>query len=66
MTKLRVKAKGGSLDKRKGNNFKIVKHSWQIARKSRNSFVDLQSKKTVKRQTKKFDFSLKADLLYFD
>ena len=32
---------------------------------SRNSFVDLQSKKTV-RQTKKIVFSLKADMLYFD
>ena len=32
----------------------IDKHSWQIARKSRNSFVDVQSKKTVKKTDEKF------------
>ena len=39
----------------------------RLPEKTRNRFVDRQSKKTVKkRQTKKFVFSLRADLLYFD
>ena len=36
----------------------------RLPENSRNSFADLQSQK--KQQTKKFVFSLKADLLYFD
>ena len=33
---------------------------------SRNSFVDLQSQKTVKKTDQKIVFSLKADMLHFD
>ena len=42
-------------------------HGWQIAKNSRNRFVDRQSKKYSKKdRPKKFVFSLKADLLYFE
>ena len=51
-------------------SFKSVSNSVNIAGRlpenSPNSFVDLQSQKTVKRTTKKIVFSLKADMLYFD
>ena len=38
----------------------------RLPENSRNSFVDLRSQKSGKRLTKKFVFSLKADMLYFD
>ena len=39
----------------------------RLPENSRNSFVDLQSQKNIKRdRPKKFVFSLKADMLYFD
>ena len=39
----------------------------RLPENSRNSFVDLQTKKNSKRgRPKKFVFSLKADMLYFD
>ena len=38
----------------------------RLPENSRNRLVDRQSKKTVKKTPKKFAFSLKADLLYFD
>ena len=38
----------------------------RLPENSRNSFIDLQSQKNGKRLTKKFVFSLKADMLYFD
>ena len=39
----------------------------RLPENSRNRFVDRQSKKTVKNtDQKKFVFSLKTDLLYFD
>ena len=39
----------------------------RLPENSRNSFVDLQSRKNSKRnRPKKFAFSLKADMLYFD
>ena len=41
-------------------------HSWQIARNSRNSCVDLQSQRQQKREIEKSFFSLKAEMLYFD
>ena len=42
-------------------------HSWQIAKNSRNSFVDLQSQKDIKEtdQTRNL-FSLNTEMLYFD
>ena len=46
---------------------KKINIAGRLPENSRNRFVDRQSKKTVKRQTKKkFVFSLKADLLQFD
>ena len=38
----------------------------RLPENSRNSFVDLRSQKSGKRLTKKFVFSLQADMLYFD
>ena len=38
----------------------------RLPENSRNSFVDLRSQKNGKRLTKKFVFSLTADMLYFD
>ena len=38
----------------------------RLPENSRNSFVDLQSQKTVKKTDQKIVFSLKADMLYFD
>ena len=39
----------------------------RLPENSRNRFVDLHSKKTVKKtDQKKIVFSLKADMLYFD
>ena len=39
----------------------------KLPENSRNSFVDLQTQKNSKRgRPKKFVFSLKADMLYFD
>ena len=50
--------------RRISGNFRNI--ASRLPENSRNSFVDLQSKKTVKRQTKKLAFSLKAEMLNFD
>ena len=48
------------------NNQRYVNIAGRLPENSRNRFVDRQSKKHSKKQTKKIVFSLKADLLYFD
>ena len=54
------------------SNVKVVTYTkrniaGRLPENSRNTFVDRQSKKEVKKdRPKKFVFSLRADLLYFD
>ena len=48
------------------SNVEIKNINGRLPENSRNSFVDLQSKKTVKKTDQKIVFSLKADMLHFD
>ena len=58
------KNKAVKLLKQNANNLNIA---GRLPENSRNSFIDQQSQKTSKKnRPKKFVFSLKADMLYFD
>ena len=50
------------------STFKTTNIAGRLPENSRNRFVDRQSKKNIEKKDrpKKFVFSLKADLLYFD
>ena len=69
LTKILTQKKTSRKNTRNDSNSRNFTKSTNIAGRlpenSRNSFVDLQSQKTVKK-TKKIVFSLKTDLLYFD
>ena len=50
-----------------GKSYKSYNIAGRLPENSRNSFVDLQSQKnSEKDRPKKFGFSFKADMLYFD